>query len=213
MLHLHSNPAAARHRSSSHLPAALVAALLVWLPLGTLPVQAQTQDVQGVKVEASADVRGTKLALNGVGTRYKGPFRVYVAGLYTGRKAGSLDDVVNQPGPKRLHATMLRDIDASELGKLLYRGVEDNMPKSEMSKLVPGLIKMSELFSVHKNLKAGDTFTIEWVPGTGTTVNVKGKVADEVFKEPEFFRALMSIWLGPAPADFKLKDALLGIKS
>ncbi len=173
---------------------------------------AATQDINGVKVEDSADVRGTKLPLNGAGTRYKGPFKVYVAGLYTGKKAGSLDEVTSQPGPKRLHATMVREIDAGELGKLLARGVEDNTGKAEMSRLIPGLLKMSELFSVHKKLVPGDTFTIDWVPGVGTTVTVKGKVDGEVFKEPEFFKALMALWLGPVPADFKLKDALLGIK-
>ena len=107
---------------------------------------------------------------------------------------------------------MVREIDAGELGKLLYRGVEDNMGKAEMSKLIPGLIKMGDLFSVHKKLVPGDTFTIDWIPGVGTTVTVKGKVDAEVFKEPEFFRALMAIWLGHAPADFKLKDALLAVK-
>jgi Chalcone isomerase-like len=90
--------------------------------------------------------------------------------------------------------------------------VEDNVGKAGMSKLVPGLIKMSELFTVHKKLVPGDTFSMDWVPGTGTIITVKGKVEGEPFKEAEFFNALMSIWLGQAPADFKLKDALLGIK-
>ncbi len=31
--------------------------------------------------------------------------------------------------------------------------------------------------------------------------------------DPAFYRALLSIWFGPTPADWKLKDALLGIKS
>ena len=171
-----------------------------------------TQEITGVKVEDSATVKGSKLPLNGAGTRYKGPFKVYVAGLYTGKQASTLDEVINQPGPKRLHATMVREIDAGELGKLLYRGVEDNTGKAEMSKLIPGLLKMGDLFSVHKKLLPGDTFTIDWVPGVGTTINVKGKVDGEVFKEPEFFKALMAIWLGPVPADFKLKDALLAVK-
>lgn len=179
----------------------------------SLVAGAASVEINGVKVEDSVDVKGSKLPLNGAGTRYKGPFKVYVAGLYTGKKASSMEEVVSQPGAKRLHATMVRDIDATELGKLLSRGVEDNMGKAEMSKLIPGLIKMSELFSAHKNLKSGDTFTIDWVPGTGTLITVKGKVDGEVFKEPEFFKALMSIWLGPVPADHKLKDALLGIKA
>jgi Chalcone isomerase-like len=173
---------------------------------------AATQEISGVKVDDSTEVRGTKLALNGAGVRYKGPFKVYVAGLYTGKKAATLDELVNQPGPKRMQITMVRDIEANEFGKLLTRGMEDNTSKAEMSKLVPGLLKMSALFSEHKKLVAGDSFSIDWVPGVGATVNIKGKAQVDPFKEPEFYKALMGIWLGPVPADFKLKDALLGIK-
>lgn len=174
---------------------------------------AATQEISGVKVEDSTDVRGTKLTLNGAGIRYKGPFKVYVAGLYTGKPASSLEDLVSQPGPKRLVITMVRDIEANEFGKLLTRGMEDNTTRAEMSKLVPGLMKMSQLFSEHKKLVAGDSFSIDWVPGVGSTVNIKGKTQPDPFKEPEFYKALMGIWLGPVPADFKLKDALMGSKS
>jgi hypothetical protein len=174
---------------------------------------AATIDISGVKVEDSAEVRGSKLALNGAGIRYKGPFKVYVAGLYTGKPAATWDDVVGQPGPKRIMITMLREIEANEFGKLLTRGMEDNTGKAEMSKLVPGLIRMGEIFSEHKKLVAGDVFSIEWVPGVGSTITIKGKAQKEPFKEPEFFKAVMGLWLGPVPADFKLKDALLGIKS
>jgi Chalcone isomerase-like len=173
---------------------------------------AATVEINNVKLEDSVDVKGNKLLLNGAGTRYKGPFKVYVAGLYLGKKAATLDEVVSQPGPKRLSVTMVRDIDAGELGKLLTRGVEDNTSKSEMSKLIPGLIRMGQMFSDHKKLAVGDNFTVDWTPGTGTIVTVKGKVEADPFKEAEFFKALMSIWMGPVPADWKLKDALLGIK-
>ena len=61
-------------------------------------------------------------------------------------------------------------------------------------------------------LVEGDIFLIDWVPGTGSVITVKGQVQGEPFKEPEFFKALMLIWLGQVPADHKLKDALLGIK-
>jgi Chalcone isomerase-like len=169
-------------------------------------------EFSGVKLEDNVDVRGNKLQLNGAGIRYKGPFKVYVAGLYLGKKAGTLDEVVNQSGFKRMSVTMVRDIDAGELGKLLTRGVEDNMGKAEMSKLVPGLIRMSQLFSDHKKLVVGDNFMIDWVPGTGTVITVKGKVEADPFKEAEFFKALMSIWMGNSPADWKLKESLLAIK-
>ncbi len=171
---------------------------------------ADTQDINGVKVEDRTQVAGTALALNGAGTRYKAIFKVYVAALYLGKKAGTSVDVVNQTGPKRLSATMLRDIDAAELGKLLTRGMEDNMGKAAMSTLVPGLVRMGQIFSDQKKMLAGDTFLIDWLPGKGTLITVKGVAQGEPFKEPEFFSALMSVWLGPSPADHKLKEALLG---
>ena len=188
---------------------ALAAAALVGL-LAT-PAQAVV-DVNGVKFEETADVHGAKLQLNGAGTRYKAIFKVYAAGLYLGKKAASLDEVVSAPGPKRIAITMLRGIDSKELGKLLVRGIEDNMGKAEMSKLIPGLVRMGEMFAVQKPMVTGDTFMIEWIPGQGSIITVRGKVEGAPYIEPEFFKALMSIWLGPSPADYKLKEALLGAK-
>lgn len=171
---------------------------------------AATIDIAGVKVEDSATVAGTKLQLNGAGIRYKGPFKVYVAELYTTKKVNNLDELVNAPGPKRMVLVMTRELEAGPFGKLLTRGMEDNNPKAVMSKLVPGLMKMSELFTLHKGFVPGDSIVMDWIPGTGLVIAVKGKVETEPFKEPEFFRALMGIWLGPSPAYWKLKDNLLG---
>lgn len=173
-------------------------------------VSAATVDVSGVKLEDTLDLRGSKLVLNGAGVRYKAVFKVYAAGLYLGKKASTTEDVLAAAGPKRMTITMLRDIDSAELGKLFSRGMEDNMDKAAFSKLIPGVMRMSEVFSNHKKLLAGENFIVDWVPGTGTVLTVKGKIEGEPFKEPEFFNALLRIWLGPNPADWKLKDALLG---
>ncbi|TAH10213.1 MAG: hypothetical protein EAZ11_13025 [Curvibacter sp.] len=188
------------------------AAVLMATGLNAPVVYATTQDIQGVKIQDTAMVGGTKLQLNGAGTRFKGPFKVYVGDLYTTKKVSSLDELMAAPGPKRLSMTFLREIEAGPFGKLLTRGVEDNVPKNEMSKLVPGLIRMSEIFTVNKVLLPGEVITLDWIPGTGMVITAKGKLQGEPFKEPEFYKAIMSIWFGPVPADFKLKDALLGQK-
>ena len=135
---------------------------------------------------------------------------MYTAGLYLEKKAGTPADVMALKGPKRLSITMLREIDSTELGKLFSRSMEDNMDRAAFSRLIPGVLRMSQIFSDHKKLVAGDQFQIDWIPGTGTIITVKGKPQGEPFKEPEFFNALLGIWLGNAPADWKLKDALLG---
>jgi hypothetical protein len=163
-----------------------------------------------VKYEETISVQGKPLLLNGAGIRYKAVFKVYTAGLYLEKKAQAPQDIQALKGPKRLRIVMLREIDSAELGKLFSRGVEDNMDRAAFSKLVPGIMRMSQIFSDHKKLLPGEEFMIDWIPGTGTVLTVKGQVQGEPFKEPEFFNALMGIWLGPQPVDWKIKDALLG---
>ncbi|HCL87084.1 MAG TPA: hypothetical protein DIC45_11470 [Comamonadaceae bacterium] len=185
---------------------ALALSLLSAAPL----LAAQPVVVGDVTFPPTVQVQDRTLTLNGAGLRYKTVFKVYAAGLYLEKKAATPAEVQAQKGPKRLTVTMLRDIDSSELGKLFARGMEDNMDRTAFSKLVPGVLRMSQIFSEHKMLKAGDTFAVDWLPGTGTLVIVKGQPQGEPFKEPEFFDALLGIWLGNQPADWKLKDALLG---
>ncbi len=172
--------------------------------------QAQTSEVAGVKYEGGLQVANTPLVLNGVGIRYKAIFKVYTAGLYLTKKATTTEAVLAAPGPKRIHIVMLRDINASELGKLFTRGMQDNAPRDEFSKSIPGTLKMGELFFVKKKLNAGDSFSVDWTPGVGTMILINGKPSIEPIKEPEFFTALLKIWLGTSPADSMLKDALLG---
>jgi hypothetical protein len=173
-------------------------------------VQADPVTLADVKYADTTQLRNTSLQLNGAGIRYKAIFKVYTAGLYLEQKANTPAAVFAMAGPKRLSITMLREIDSSELGKLFSRGMEDNMDRTSFSKLIPGVLRMSQIFSDHKKLEAGDSFMIDWVPGQGSIITVKGVVQGEPFKEPAFFNALLGIWLGNKPADWKLKDALLG---
>ena len=178
--------------------------------LFVLPAQAQTTDVAGVKFEPSTTVGGSRLVLNGAGVRYKAIFKVYAAGLYLGAKESNPDAVLSATGARRIRIVMLRDIDGNELGKLFTRGMEDNIPRAQYAKLIPGIMRMSDIFSSRKKLLTGDQFSVDYVPGVGSTVLVNGTPTAEPIREPEFFSALLSIWLGQSPADRLLKDALLG---
>ncbi len=186
----------------------LVATLLACL---TTPIaQAQAVELAGVKYEPSLQIGSSTVQLNGAGIRYKAVFKVYTAGLYLAAKAATPEAVLAAPGAKRIHIVMLRDIDGNELGKLFTRGMQDNASREDFSKSIAGTIRMSEIFSLRKKLNAGENFSVDWVPGTGTVVMLNGKPAGEPIKEPEFFSSMMKIWLGKSPADAQLKDALLG---
>ena len=185
----------------------LAALLGLSLSLGAL---ALPTELAGVKLEDPVELRGTPLQLNGAGIRYKAIFKVYVAALYLGKKAATPEEVVASPGPKRISITLLREIDSNELGKSFTKAFEENSSKAEMSKMIPGLVRMGQIFAEQKKMLPGEAFTIDWIPGTGTVISVKGKAQGEPFRDIEFFNALMRIWLGPNPADWKLKETLLG---
>lgn len=191
----------------------LVCAVAATLAGAALPAVSQTPqalDLAGVKYPPTVQAGGATLRLNGAGIRYRFVVKVYTAGLYLQGRATTPEAVLSAAGPKRLHVVMLRDIDANELGRLFTRGMQDNSPQEEFSKSVPGTLRMSEIFAAKRRLAAGENFSVDWIPGTGTVVRVNGQVQGEPIREPEFFGALMRIWLGPNPADANLKEALLG---
>jgi hypothetical protein len=191
---------------STPAPAAPVAAPAAPTAAGAKPVE-----LAGVSYPTTVALGNAQLALNGAGIRYKAVFKVYTAGLYLGSKAATPDAVYTATGPKRMHIAMLRDIDANELGKLFTDGMQKNASREEFGKSIPGTLKLAEMFAAKKRLTAGDSFYVDYIPGTGTIISINGKPAADPIVEPVFFTALMKIWLGANPADWQLKDALLGL--
>jgi Chalcone isomerase-like len=185
---------------------AAIAAALVLPSVG----HTQTTEVAGVKFSNTLQLGSSKLVLNGAGVRYKVVFKVYAAGLYLGDKAATPETVLAAPGARRVQLVMLREVDGNELGKLFTSGMERNAPREEFSKSIGGILRMSDIFSTRKKLVAGDTVSIDWLPGTGTVISVNGKAEGAPVKEPEFYTALLRIWLGKSPADAQLKEAMLG---
>lgn len=171
---------------------------------------AQAVEVAGVKFGPTIQLGGGPLQLNGAGIRYKTFFKVYAAALYLQGRASSLEDVLAMPGAKRIHLVMLRSLDGGEFGKLLANGIERNSTREEFIHSLPAIARMGESAARYKQLEAGDSLTIDWVPNVGVTLYVKGRQEVGPYKDPEFFAAMTKIWLGRAPADASLKEALLG---
>jgi Chalcone isomerase-like len=156
-------------------------------------------------------LEGAKLALNGLGTRYKAIFKVYDMGLYTSAKAGTVQEAINAPGPKKLQLLAHREISTSELGRLFYQGLRDNNSTELNLKHTASSARLSEIASVRSKILPGESFSIEYIPGKGMTFFVMDKAQGPAFGDAEFFAMVLRIWLGPVPADYMLKDALLGI--
>lgn len=194
---------------------------LYWLGAGLLALplaHAQTSSTAPseasppapAQAESTAHLHGRSLQRNGTGVRWRALHRVYALDLFLETRAQSLTDIHALPGPKRLQLTMLRDIDADELGRLFSRGVEANLDRAAYAKVIPSVLRLGQLFADNRRLQAGDALWIDWIPGTGTVLSVRGKPQGTAFPEPAFFEAMLGIWLGAKPVDEALKDALLG---
>lgn len=155
-------------------------------------------------------VQGTPLSLNGMGTRFKAIFRVYDMALYTPSKVGTPEALLALPGPKRLSFVALRDVPGTDLGLAFIKGLNSNSSPEMVQKHAASSTRLIEIFSGKPKLVAGDTFAMEYVPGKGTTFFIQGQPQGSPVGDTEFFNMVLRIWVGPVPADFKLKDALLG---
>ena len=157
-------------------------------------------------------VEGVKLSLNGMGTRYKAIFKVYDMGLYTSAKAGTMQEAINAPGAKKLQFIAHREISTNELGRLFFQGIKDNNSAELNLKHMASAASLSEVASVRSKILPGESFSMEFVPGKGVTFFVMDKAQGSAIGDAEFFSMVLKIWLGNVPADYLLKDALLGIQ-
>lgn len=162
------------------------------------------------KFDPQMEVQGTKLQLNGAGTRYKAIFKVYDLGLYTTKKVSSAAELLALPGPKRLQFTALRELPGTDLGRLFLKGMNDNSPKERVQRHALASTRLIEVFSGRSKMLPGESFAMEYMPGKGTTFYILGKAQGDPVGDDEFFQMVLKIWVGESPADHQLRDALLG---
>ena len=177
--------------------------------LGISNVNAQVPEFGGVKIEDSITIYNNALQLNGAAVFTASKAKQYVVQLYSKQKVGSLDELMAAPGPKRLIFTALKETDLAPVVKLFNRNLEDGN-RSDMAKLIPGMVSIGNLFKNKKSLLPGEVMTIDSIPIYGMTIYIGGKLQGEAHKPPELFKAAVGVWIGDAPIDSGLKAALLG---
>jgi hypothetical protein len=184
------------------------AAFALTLSLGI----AQAVEVAGIKFDDSVKVAGKELKLNGAGIRTRIVVKVYAMALYLPEKKDTTEGVLGISGPRRFTLGMLREVTGEELGQAFMAGITANTDKAERSKFVNQLSQFGEAFVTIPAVKKGDMMTMDWVPDTGTVIQLNGKPMGEPLKDVAFYNAVLKIWLGDKPVDSSLKPQLLGGK-
>jgi hypothetical protein len=190
-----------------------------WAPLGAAvmlaslvlsPARAQVVELEGVKLEPTAQVGGAALQLNGAGIRTRAIFKVYVAGLYVPQKSNNVATLLAQKGPRRMALTMLRNVDADSFAGPLNDGLKNNHSEAQLAGFKTQIEAMNAALKAVVEAKKGDVLHFEYVPDAGTRIMVNGQQKGAAIPGEDFYTAMLRIWLGDKPADGDLKKGLLG---
>lgn len=184
--------------------------LAIVLTLAAAGAWAQPVEVEGVKLESTAQVGNDTLQLNGAGLRTKVFFKVYVAGLYVPQKAHAAAQLLAQKGARRVSLTLLRNVDAESFVNALNDGLRDNHTEAQLAALKPQIDAFNASLKAVGEAKKGDVIHLDFVPESGTRVTINGLVRGSAIAGDDFFTALLRIWLGDKPVDGNLKKGLLG---
>jgi hypothetical protein len=180
-------------------------ALLLLLALTAIPAAAGS--LAGVTLPDNAEVGGQKLVLNGMGLRKKLFIKVYVAGFYLPAKQADAAAILAADVPRRGVMHFVFGVGAEKICNEGWKeGLDANTPNPSAE--LRG--KFDALCGYMEDMEDGDAMSFDYVPGTGTTVTVKGKTKG-VIAGRDFSDALFACWIGPRPGpgeDFK--KALLG---
>lgn len=173
------------------------------------PVQAK--DLAGVTLSDTQAVEGLSqpLVLNGAGIRYKFFFKVYIGALYLPQKQSDATAILKAGKANRMIMHVLYDdVPKEKLVDAWNEGFANNLNKTELQALESRISSFNQMFS---DLKTGDIVLLDYLPGKGTRVTIKG-VEKGWIAGADFNRGLLSVWLGKDPVTEELQQALLGIE-
>ena len=176
--------------------------------IAAMSAHAQGVELEGVKLEPTAQVGGTTLQLNGAGLRTRAIFKVYVAGLYVPQKSADASALLAQKGPRRISITMLRSVDADSFSSALNDGLRTNHTEAQVAALKPQIDTLNANLKAVGEAKKGDVIHFEYLPESGTRVTVNGQARGTAIPGEDFFTAVMRVWIGDKPVDADLKKGL-----
>lgn len=160
--------------------------------------------LSSVTLPDTATIGGQSLVLNGLGLREKYFIDVYVGGLYLPAKTTDAAKAISDDVPKRIvMAFIYNKVTKDQLCETYYEGLAK---QPENAALKP---KYDTLCDYLGDVASGDQVALDYVPGTGTTVSVKGS-AQGTIAGADFMRSLFTVYLGAAPPTEKLKKGMLG---
>ena len=112
--------------------------------------------------------------------------------------------ILGSDDAKVLHMHFVRKVGRDDITEAWVEGFEKNA-KAQLPQLK---YRIGTLNSAMQDLEENDALVFSYIPGKGTSIEVKGNT-EATIDGPDFAVALLAIWLGDPPND-EIKRGLLG---
>jgi hypothetical protein len=174
--------------------------------LAAAAITADAKIVAGVKLGDTATVNGQTLVLNGAGVRKKLFIKVYAGALYLPAKQSDAATILAADVPRRMVMHFVFDVGKGKIAEAWTEGLEANTPNASAD--VKNAFRTLSLWM--EDMKKGQEIVLSYVPASGTTVEVNGKVKGTL-PGKAVADAILATWIGPKPGPGSgFKNAVLG---
>ena len=163
--------------------------------------------INASEIPKTIEYQGSKLTLNGHGTRVILFMKVYEGSLYLENKSIDANKIIDVNDAMALRIDVLSTmVTADAMKKALKEGLE----KSTGNNTGPISAQMKQLSSsFDSGVNTGDFYEFIYIPESGTHV-IKNEELVDVIPGLEFKKAFFGIFLSDNPIQKNLKKAMLG---
>lgn len=175
--------------------------LLLLLALLTPPASAC--ELASVTLPDTIELGGQQLILNGMGLREMLFIDIYVGGMYLPSPITMDEEAIRADVPKRMVMHFIySEVSRDKLVDTFKEGLENNPDAKSMGD------RVERLYAIMETVHAGDRVVLDYVPGQGMAISMKG-VHKDTIEGADFMRAVWTLFIGPVPPSKKLKRGLL----
>jgi hypothetical protein len=153
------------------------------------------------------EYQGSKLTLNGHGTRIKFFMKVYEGSLYLESASNNADEIINNDAPMSIRIDVLSSLVTPEAMK---KALNEGLEKSTGKNTTPIMREIEQLNATfNSDVGSGDFYEFIYLPDSGVHVLKNSNYIDTI-PGVEFKNAFFGIFLSNNPIQKSLKKAMLG---
>ena len=155
----------------------------------------------------SMEYQGSKLVLNGHGTRIRFFIKAYEGSLYLESTSNNADEIINNDVTMSIRMDVISSLVTPDTMKI---ALNEGLEKSTGNNTNPIIKEINQLNSILKNeIVAGDFYEFTYLPDSGIHV-LKNSTYIDTIPGIDFKKAFFGIFLSSNPVQKSLKKAMLG---